>query len=63
MESRTARAAMSETHEHHNLTIKRANDFESLIIEFNKDNFVIPLELQTKPILKITWGTSLELQR
>ncbi len=46
-----------------NLIIKRINDSESLIIEFDKENFVIPLELQTKPTIKISWGTSLELQR
>ncbi|SDW21820.1 hypothetical protein [Paenibacillus sp. CF384] len=46
-----------------NLTIKRINDLESLVIEFDKENFVIPLELQTKPTIKIRWGTSLDLQR
>ncbi|MGM0885106.1 MAG: hypothetical protein ACQEXQ_29195 [Bacillota bacterium] len=46
-----------------NLVIKRLKDFESLILEFDSENFVVPLELQTKPTIKITWGTSLELRR
>lgn len=45
------------------LEIKRLADFEGLIIKFDSDNYVFPLELQTKPKIRITWGTSLELQR
>ncbi|WP_197260857.1 hypothetical protein [Brevibacillus laterosporus] len=45
------------------LVINRFNHFESLIFEFESDNFVVPLVLQTKPTIKITWGTSLELHR
>ncbi|MFC5649722.1 hypothetical protein ACFPYJ_11435 [Paenibacillus solisilvae] len=46
-----------------NLFIKQLKDFESLILVFDNENFVVPLELQTKPVIKITWGTSLELHR
>lgn len=46
-----------------NLVVKRLYDRESLIIEFESANFVVPLELQTKPRNTITWGTSLELLR
>lgn len=47
----------------HHLHIKRLPDFESLLIEFDPDHYVLPLELQTNPTLTITWGTSIELHR
>ncbi|WP_148933723.1 hypothetical protein [Paenibacillus methanolicus] len=43
--------------------IKRQDNLECLILEFDNENFVLPLELQTKPIIKTTWGTSLDLWR
>lgn len=47
----------------HAIRIKRDNMLEYLIVEFEKGNYVLPLELQTKPSISISWGTSLELQR
>jgi len=42
--------------------IKRMDNLECLLLEFDDENFVLPLELQTKPTIKITWGTSLEFR-
>ncbi|RUT28040.1 hypothetical protein EJP77_18670 [Paenibacillus zeisoli] len=36
---------------------------EGLLITFNEENFVEPLEIQTRPNIRLKWGTSLELQR
>ncbi|WP_171693614.1 hypothetical protein, partial [Paenibacillus germinis] len=43
--------------------IKRKGNFECLVSEFDKENFVLPLELQTKPVIKLIWGTSLDLRK
>ncbi|TLS53931.1 hypothetical protein FE782_00835 [Paenibacillus antri] len=45
------------------ITIRKSNDFESLVLEFDEENYVKPLVLQTKPRINMTWGTSLELRR
>ncbi|UQZ32786.1 hypothetical protein C2I18_03960 [Paenibacillus sp. PK3_47] len=43
--------------------IKREDNYECLILEFDEENFVLPLTLQTKPSIKTFWGTSLGLKR
>ncbi|WP_310831048.1 hypothetical protein [Paenibacillus pedocola] len=43
--------------------IKRDDNYECLILEFDEENFVLPLALQTKPSIKTSWGTSLDLKR
>ncbi|WP_342562303.1 hypothetical protein NST84_22150 [Paenibacillus sp. FSL R7-0345] len=43
--------------------IKREVNYECLTIEFDEENFVLPLALQTKPSIKTSWGTSLDLNR
>ncbi|WP_419875153.1 hypothetical protein [Candidatus Pristimantibacillus sp. PTI5] len=43
-------------------TIKEGK-IEGFKVHFAKENYVTPLIVQTKPVVKIEWGTSLELQR
>lgn len=45
------------------INIKREHNYECLILEFDEENFVLPLALQTKPSIKTSWGTSLDLKR
>jgi len=43
--------------------IMREDNYECLILEFDEENFVLPLALHTKPSIKTSWGTSLDLKR
>ncbi|URN93794.1 MAG: hypothetical protein NAG76_18480 [Candidatus Pristimantibacillus lignocellulolyticus] len=43
------------------ITIKRDKKTEFFEIYFDKDNFVEPLIVQTKPLIKAKWGTTREL--
>ncbi|MEC0090646.1 hypothetical protein [Paenibacillus macquariensis] len=43
------------------ITIKRDNQTEVIEMNFDQDNFVQPLIVQTKPIIKAKWGTLREL--
>ncbi|OKP96205.1 hypothetical protein [Paenibacillus sp. P46E] len=45
------------------IQIKREDNYECLILEFDEENFVLPMALQTKPSIKTSWGTSLGLKR
>jgi len=43
------------------ITLKRDINIEVIELNFDKDNFVEPLIVQTKPFIKANWGTSREL--
>lgn len=45
------------------LSILKDGLSEGLKIEFDHENYVLPLIIHTKPHISITWGTSLDLQR
>jgi hypothetical protein len=45
------------------LIIEKEIGIELLKIKFDNENYVLPLELQTKPTIHMSWGTSLELRR
>ncbi|KIL37015.1 hypothetical protein SD71_04890 [Cohnella kolymensis] len=36
---------------------------EGLKVDFDEENYVLPLIIYTKPQIEIAWGTSLDLQR
>ncbi|MDQ0194601.1 hypothetical protein [Paenibacillus wynnii] len=45
------------------IQIIKNNISEGLKLEFDDDNYVLPLLINTKPEIYVDWGTSLELQR
>lgn len=45
------------------IQIYNEKNIEGLNVFFDVDNYVLPLQIQTKPVIKIEWGTSIELQR
>ncbi|MEC2343739.1 hypothetical protein [Paenibacillus barengoltzii] len=45
------------------VVITKNKDLEGLLVTFDDENYVEPLEIQTKPIIKVRWGTSIELHR
>ncbi len=45
------------------IILLKTNESEGIKIEFEDDNYVLPLIINTKPDINILWGTSIELQR